>query len=282
MRISVIIPAHNAAGYIHKGIESAWSQTVRPDEIIVGVDGSTDNTAEVARGLGAIALDLPKGNGAIARNRAAKAATGELLFFLDADDWWAPSKIERHLATWQDHPDASCVLDRTIATFADGSLAGWNGGRPEEGYADWRVFLSHRAWPSGSGFSVPAAKYWAIGGFNEELIRFQDVDFWVRLAAQEGPAFTMDEPLTHYLLLEGSVSKSLGRIEENVQNMLRQWPFANAEERRRIRSLAYLIALRQSAWPEAAKLLAKTGFPLHNKFFWGSLRQSLKNRRPGK
>ncbi|MBL8048251.1 MAG: glycosyltransferase family 2 protein [Chthonomonas sp.] len=282
MRISVIIPAHNAESYIAKGIESAWAQTVRPDEIVVGVDGSTDQTATVARSLGATALELPKGNGAIARNAAAKAASGDIFFFLDADDWWAPNKIERHLAAWEEMPAASCVLDRTIATFEDGSLAGWTGGRAERGPADWRVFLSHRAWPSGSGFSVRAENYWAVGGFNEKLIRFQDVDFWVRVAAKLGPAFTMGEELTHYLQVQNSVSRSLARLDENLDNMLAEWPFATPNDRRTIRSMAHLIALRQSAWPEALSHAIKAGLPIQNKYFWGSLLRSLKNRRPSK
>lgn len=282
MRVSVIIPAHNAAEYIRRGIDSAWAQSVCPDEIIVGVDGSTDNTASVVRELGATALELPKGNGAIARNRAAEFATGDVLFFLDADDWWEPTKIERHLQVWAAHPASSCVLDRSRATYPDGSTPGWFGGRDTEGPAEWREFLSHRAWPSGSGFSVLRENYWRVGGFNEKLIRFQDVDFWVRVAAELGPPHTILDVLTNYLLMEGSVSKSLANMDGNLENLLAGWPFASAADRRQIRSIAYMIALRQSAWPEAGKHLLKTGFPVQNRYLWGSLLQSLKNRRPSK
>jgi len=282
MRISVVIPAHNAASYIAKGIEAAWVQTVKPDEIIVGCDGCTDNTSEIARGLGAIALDLPKSNGAIARNKAAKEATGDLLFFLDADDWWQERKIERHLQVWEQHPESSVVLDRSVATHMNGTLAGWFGGRAEEGPADWRVFLSHRAWPSGSGFSVPRSKYWEIGGFNEKLIKFQDVDFWIRLVAHCGPAYTITDVLTNYLLVEGSVAKRVQRMEENLANVFAEWPFATEADRRVFRSIAYTMAIRQTAWPESGHHLMKSGFPVQNRYFWGSLLQSFKNPRPKK
>lgn len=273
-RISVLIPAYNAEPYIEKAIKSAQSQSRLPDEIIVGNDASTDRTSELARSLGAVVLDLPKGNGSIARNAAAKAATGDIFFFLDADDWWESNKIERHLEQWNSVA-ASVVLDRSVATTMESDTR-WKGGLDMDGYLDWRGFLNHKAWPSGSGFSVPAENYWKVNGFNEKLGKYQDVDFWVRCAEACGPAYQMSAVLTHYLLVQGSVSKRIIDPEANLKTLFDGWPFATAVDKARFRSLAYLIAAGATRWPDALKHLSRAGWPVSRRFFWRCLLVSLK------
>jgi glycosyltransferase involved in cell wall biosynthesis len=94
-RISVIIPAFNAAVFLAEAIESALGQTLPPREVIVVDDGSTDATAEVAQRFAPrtrYAYQANQGIGA-ARNLGVALATGELLSFLDADDRWSPDKL---------------------------------------------------------------------------------------------------------------------------------------------------------------------------------------------
>ena len=86
--ISVLIPVRDGAAYLAEAIESALSQTLEPDEVVVVDDGSQDDTREVATSFGsnvAYVRQDPAGSGA-ARNRAVDASTGDLLAFLDADD----------------------------------------------------------------------------------------------------------------------------------------------------------------------------------------------------
>jgi len=90
-KVSVIMPARNAAAYLEQAIESARRQAFTDWELLVTDDGSTDATAEIARGLGATVLTHVEARGAgAARNTAIAAASGELLAFLDADDVWEP------------------------------------------------------------------------------------------------------------------------------------------------------------------------------------------------
>jgi glycosyltransferase involved in cell wall biosynthesis len=103
-RISVIIPAHNAAAFIPRIIGAVTGQ--RPIdaelEVLVVDDGSADGTAEVARAAGAQVIRLVGGGGnpASARNRGAQAATGDPLVFLDADcipaDGWLAAILAAH------------------------------------------------------------------------------------------------------------------------------------------------------------------------------------------
>jgi glycosyltransferase involved in cell wall biosynthesis len=109
MRISVVIPCYNAAGYLADSLRSVLGQTLEPHEVIVVDDGSTDGSGETVRRLAPSARVLTQRNSGVsaARNAGVAAATGEAIAFLDADDLWDPDKLElqdrwlsenRHLA----------------------------------------------------------------------------------------------------------------------------------------------------------------------------------------
>jgi glycosyltransferase involved in cell wall biosynthesis len=84
-RLSVIVPTWNEAVYLPRLLESLRRQTVPPDEVLVADSGSTDGTPEVARSAGAIVLAGDRRGPGEGRNRGARAATGDVLVFVDAD-----------------------------------------------------------------------------------------------------------------------------------------------------------------------------------------------------
>ncbi len=98
--VSVIIPARNEEQNLPTLLRSLAAQPVKPREILVVDDGSTDRTAEVARRLGAtviVSQPLPDGwrGKTWACHQGAQAATGELLLFVDADTWFEPDGLRR-------------------------------------------------------------------------------------------------------------------------------------------------------------------------------------------
>jgi len=104
MKVSVVIPARNAAAFISGAINSALAQTLSDLEVVVVDDGSADATAAIVQGfMGAdarvrlIRHGSPRGVSA-ARNTGLRAATGAWIALLDADDAFTPIRLERLVA----------------------------------------------------------------------------------------------------------------------------------------------------------------------------------------
>ncbi len=269
--VSVVIPAYNAETTLARAIASAWNQTRRPDEVVVADDGSADGTAAVARGAGARVLSLPHANGAVARNRAVEAASGELLLFLDADDAWTPHKIAAHLEAWS-CGDPSFVYD--VATRVP--VGGFMGAGPE-GPVPWERFLQWTTWAGGSSFSVPRERYLALGGFREGLVSQQDVDFWVRAAHAFGPAWRIGSSHTLYQLSPGGVSKTPTAVARNLSTLLEGWPFASEVQKREFFVLMALTAAGFTRFPRCLEYLGLAGWPVLRPKFWRAIARSIRD-----
>ena len=88
MRFSIIIPAHNSAGYIRRALDSVRSQTFTDYELIVICDNCTDDTEQVALEYGARVKAVNYHCDGPTRNVGLNMARGEWVLFMDDDDWW--------------------------------------------------------------------------------------------------------------------------------------------------------------------------------------------------
>ena len=108
--LSVIIPAYQAEKYIAQAVASVRSQNWPGEiEIIVIDDGSTDNTAAIAESLGVRVIRKAQGGAASARNEGLRAAAGEFILLLDADDMFTPGSVEAMYAAMEQN-DADAVF----------------------------------------------------------------------------------------------------------------------------------------------------------------------------
>lgn len=95
----VVIPTFNSVAFLKESLSSVFSQTHKPDEIIVVDDGSTDDTkAFIGPYLDRVKyISQANAGPASARNRAILATRCDWIAFLDADDWWHPEKLRHQM-----------------------------------------------------------------------------------------------------------------------------------------------------------------------------------------
>ncbi len=115
-KISVLVAVYNATDYLAKCLDSLLGQTLHDLEIICIDDASTDGSlamlhdyASRDRRIVVIHQDTNTGQGH-ARNHGLQSATGELIAFLDSDDWMAPDCLEQAAAVFDNNPATDCVL----------------------------------------------------------------------------------------------------------------------------------------------------------------------------
>ncbi|WP_052462361.1 glycosyltransferase family 2 protein [Nigerium massiliense] len=117
--LSFVMPAYNAEKTITSSILSA--QRVAPGEVIVVDDGSQDETARVARSLGARVVSQANAGPAEARKRGVELASGEFIVLLDADDEVVAAGISRSLEMLERAPEAAAVVAQTMTTPKHGA-----------------------------------------------------------------------------------------------------------------------------------------------------------------
>jgi glycosyltransferase involved in cell wall biosynthesis len=108
----VVIPTYNAAAWIAETLDSVLAQSHSPAEVIVVDDGSSDRTREIVGRYAPRVRCLAQSNGgpAVARNKGIRAAAGEFVALLDADDTWTPDKLERQLAIMAGEAEVGLVF----------------------------------------------------------------------------------------------------------------------------------------------------------------------------
>ncbi len=219
--VSVIIPAYNEAERLPQAVESAQRQTLSPREIIVVDDGSSDGTAEVARKLGVRVLSQENKGLPGARNSGIRAARGEWIALLDADDIWEAEKLERQRAALEACPDA-VLLACDYRQFTDSgeivhpSFLSQPGRyqraakiRLAAGIS--RIDAPGESFLQGGYFLIPSATLFPrqaaleAGLFDEGLRYVEDLEFFLRLL-RLGPLLMVEEVLLNYRVHEFNMS----------------------------------------------------------------------------
>jgi len=206
-KVSVIIPTYNRASYLYSAIKSVLNQTFEDFEIIVVDDASTDNTKQTIdkfddRRIYYIRHKENKG-GSAARNTGIKRSKGKFIAFLDDDDMWMPSKLEKQLDLINKSLEIGVVYSGVWIINGSGKI---RGSKPP--------FLRGNIFPDmlkknyvGSCSTVLIRKEClsGIGLFDEDLSAGQDFDLWIRLAKHYQFDY-VNEPLVLYRVHKKRVS----------------------------------------------------------------------------
>lgn len=109
--ISVIVPVYNGSPFLHRCLDALAGSTLKPFEVIVADDCSTDDSADICREKGVTVISTAKNSGpAVARNLAAGNATGEILLFVDADVVVKPDTIARIAERFRSNAEISALF----------------------------------------------------------------------------------------------------------------------------------------------------------------------------
>jgi len=203
--ITAVIPAYNAEQCVARAIESVLAQTLSVDEIIVVDDGSRDGTSHVAGRFGAPVRVIQQSNAgpAAARNHGIREARTEWIAFLDADDAWLPTKLERqavHLG------DARVGVVHSYVVNVDEKFC----------YDGEQTF--QRLWRQnviGTSTALVRKEAWAaVGGFHEDrrLMGVEDYHFWLQIAADGWRFAVCREELSHYTPAAFNLSSQVNQI----------------------------------------------------------------------
>jgi len=213
--VSVIIPAWRAAGTIARALASVAAQTVKPLEAIVVDDGSDDRTDQIAEscraamnGVALVVIRQNRQGPGAARNAAIAAARGSVLAFLDADDEWLPTKIERSLAQIGDH----VLVAHDYLEASEGRETVKDCTRHYRAGVDPLQALFVRNYLPSITVLARTEAVRAVGGFETSLPAAQDYDLWLKLLTQPGARFTVfPEALARYHVSASGITSQVDR-----------------------------------------------------------------------
>lgn len=218
--VSAVIPAYNCGAYIGRAIESVLTQTYRDIECIVIDDGSTDQTAAVARSYGerVVVVHQLNGGAAAARNTGIRQARGELIAFLDADDYWLPTKIANQVEVFRENPEL--VLVSSGFAWTTPTKAAPTESPPYDA-ATVHIFKGYAQLLRDPYLGTPTVMVTAeaarrIGGFDTSLPVGEDVDFYFRLCDMHPYART-DQCLAVCQLRADSLTKDINGYSRNLE-----------------------------------------------------------------
>ena len=183
--VTVVIPAYNRADMLPRAIASVRAQRpLRPAEIVVVDDGSTDNTTAVASRQGARVVGHEENRGAAAaRNTGVEAAGQPWIALLDSDDEWLP----HHLATLWDHRDGRVIAGGAAVRLGelpgDVRYSGATSDGPLELRSPAQIAFPENPLPA-SGVLVRRDAVVGAGGFDPSLRYAEDFDLWMRVLEQ--------------------------------------------------------------------------------------------------
>lgn len=202
-KISVVVPAYNVSSYIEDALKSLQSQSFKDFEVLIVDDGSTDNTADVVKPY--LANDsrfhlLQKQNGGLssARNYGIRHARGEYIALLDGDDVYHPDKLANHYLHLEKNPNVGVVYSASKAIRDDGKPTYIHlSGKPIDS-DPLKALLCKNFVGHGSNAVFRRCLIDEIDEFDESLRSYEDLDFWLRVAATGKWQFQLEPKVLCY------------------------------------------------------------------------------------
>jgi glycosyltransferase involved in cell wall biosynthesis len=209
MTVGIVMAARNYARYLPEAVESVLAQTFHDWQLLIVDDGSTDDTADIVkRFLGDPRIRYVHADRlgqSRAKNLGVRLVRGQLIAFLDADDRWHPTKLEKQLRAFDDPRVGVCHTLRELMDDRGDSIPSRPGPPPS---GDVREAIFTRNFVCFSSVVVRREVFDRVGAFDESLSLAIDYDLWQRAAAHYHFA-CIPEALTVYRTGHGNLSQKL-------------------------------------------------------------------------
>jgi glycosyltransferase involved in cell wall biosynthesis len=248
VKVSVVIPSYNCMAYLPATLESILKQTFTDFEVLIINDGSTDNILEWLKKItdSRIRVISQENQGlAGARNTGIANSNGEYIAFVDADDLWAPTKLEKQVHCLEKNQEVGLV--HTWMLLID-----------EKGKSTGRVLHSHaegNAWKEVIVKNVIACPsvmirrccFEKVGFFEPSHNPVEDWDMWIRIASNY-PLAVIKEPLAYYRQVPGSMSRNWQAMEEGFKLTIEKAFALVPQELMYLKNYSYSYANTCLAW----------------------------------
>lgn len=234
---SIVMAVYNGSRFLPSAIDSVVQQTVSDWELLIADDHSSDSSVELVESrarldprIRLIRLGQNSGGPARPRNRALTQARGEVCFFIDQDDVWAPHKLEMQLAKFETGSFGLVYSDALVqrpgevdARYSDlwGPMA--------EGDVTAELFA--RCFVPALTAAVPREVVRAVGELDETLAGVDDYDYWIRIALAGYRVGYVDEPLATWTVTETSLSHQRVQQLERARRCLARYSASCPEYR---------------------------------------------------
>lgn len=211
--VSVCMASYNSAAYIREQVSSILEQLADEDELVIVDDASSDQTREEIASFNdrRVRLFMHSKNQGIVETfeEVVRRATGDILFLSDADDIWAPNKVQRVLQAFNDHPQAKIVATAIRVIDEKGRLL------ENDYYQEQRKFTSAllpnilRNRFQGSAMAFRACLRDLVLPFPKRKLFLHDAWIGTCNRVNRGEAIYIDEPLLYYRRHGNNFSKKL-------------------------------------------------------------------------
>lgn len=276
--VSTVITTYNHTPFLADAIESALGQTVRPAEVIVVDDGSTDDpSAVVSRYPDVQLIRQPNQGLAAARNTGWRAAQGRYVVFLDADDRLLPEALAFNLRRFDKRPECAFVYGGYYYIDAGGRYLS---SHPVHliGEDAYESFLKGNCVAMHATVMYRRDCLEEVGGFDARLRCCEDYELYLRLARRYRVA-AGDERIAEYRRHGSNMSLNYPQMLDTMLGVMRrQLPHvdSNAKWRRALKkgirdwkstyadvqisqtlAVAGALGLRQIPWHATASVFAR-------------------------
>jgi len=264
LKFSVIIPLYNNELGISSTIQSVLNQTYRSFELIVVNDGSTDNGLKIVESIKdnrLLVINQINGGVSSARNTGIKAAKGDYIAFLDADDLWEPRYLQTMKQLIDDFPEAS-FFGCQFGIKKGKRIEIANGIHKKRGYIK-NYFKEAFEVPlvCSSSIIIQKSCFDKIGLFNTKFTRGEDIDVWSRLARKYRLAF---EPTLLSYYIQDAENRAVEKVGTLKYHYLEYKLFSlSVEERNYFTNKAcalFLEFLKNKKFIEAIKFVKEFNF----------------------